>query len=503
MSATHPLVARSLPPSVHLVDAPGTLPRLDISTDQGTARVYFHGAHLAAWHPLHSTAPVLWLSGHSFFQPDRPIRGGVPVCFPWFGAHASDGSAPAHGFARLVDWTLTEADETAEGAVTLAFSLHGVESPAWPHRFRSTCRFSIGSQLAMALEVHNAGDEPFTFEEALHTYFAVQDIEAVTVDGLRNTDYLDKVADFALRRQGDEPIRFTGETDRAYSGHRHGMRPSRSHAAAAYRRAQAGIAVNRGVEPVDRQGAGDGGLRRSRVARDGLHRDGKHRRRRGAAGSRRHTCHDRGDRRRRGAASALKERRLQRPCLQPRELHHARGVKPFREDHPAPQLRRVLRHVPIRGEASRAAFHVAGRPARTRSTSLEDTGQRGEVICRRQALGSNPDFVRDAPRGAAIGRRCREPPARTPASGRLDDRVRRSERLNARAGPSSAEITGRGGQLRCRRRTRRRSGQQCERRPPATARTRRSFWNVISCCTERARRACRPCRKLRVIARSA
>jgi glucose-6-phosphate 1-epimerase len=217
MHRSHPLIRTSLPDSVILVEGAGALPRLDISAPTATAQAYFHGAHLTGWHPATTSEPVIWLSANSLFRPDKPIRGGVPICLPWFGPHASDKGAPAHGFARLVDWALTKAVESADG-VTLAFSLRSddVPSPVWTHPFRATCRLRIGSQLTMELEVQNCGGDPFTFEEALHTYFAVQNVEQVTIDGLHRAEYLDKVADFDRMTQDDERIRFTGETDRAY-----------------------------------------------------------------------------------------------------------------------------------------------------------------------------------------------------------------------------------------------------------------------------------------------
>jgi glucose-6-phosphate 1-epimerase len=210
------LVDTPLPSSVHLITGDDQLPRLEVSTRDATARVFFHGAHLAAWHPSHAEAPVLWMSDRSLFRPDKAIRGGVPICFPWFGAHASAAGAPMHGFARLADWTLSDAREQADGTVTLGFSLQDGPSAEWPHRFLATYSIRVGAQLAMTLDVRNTGDEPFDFEEALHTYFAVENIEHVMVEGLENTDYLDKVAGFARFRQTDEPIRFAGETDRVY-----------------------------------------------------------------------------------------------------------------------------------------------------------------------------------------------------------------------------------------------------------------------------------------------
>jgi D-hexose-6-phosphate mutarotase len=208
------LVRAALPASVRVSER-GGLPHLDVRTPAAAAQVFFHGAHIAQWTPAPLTESVLWMSAHSRFQRDKGIRGGVPVCFPWFGAHPTAGSAPQHGFARLVDWVLVDAGETEDG-VTLAFELRGKSFPHWPHSFRITNRLTIGSALTLALQVDNTSHAPITFEEALHTYCAVGDITRASVDGLEDTEYLDKVQRFARCRQPHEPIRFTAETDRVY-----------------------------------------------------------------------------------------------------------------------------------------------------------------------------------------------------------------------------------------------------------------------------------------------
>jgi glucose-6-phosphate 1-epimerase len=220
MSDFQSLLRVPLPPSVRLDTGPGNLPRLAVESRLGTAEVYFQGAHVTAWHPASAAAPVLWMSGKSYFEAGKPLRGGVPICFPWFGPNASDPKAPGHGFARLRDWTLIEATEAPDGAVTLALELAGSDdrplSLLWPHAFRAIHRITVGSTLTMALEVTNTGADAFSFEEALHTYFAVHDVREVTITGLEHTEYLDKVAGFARKNQGSDPIRFTGETDRVY-----------------------------------------------------------------------------------------------------------------------------------------------------------------------------------------------------------------------------------------------------------------------------------------------
>ena len=209
----------SLPPSVRLASAPEGLERFDISTPVATAEVYGHGAHLARWQPSHAAAPVLWLSGRSYWQHDKPIRGGVPICFPWFGPHPEDATAPAHGFARILPWTLCEASESGDGSVTLAFELESDNSsPVWPHHFHADMRFIIGATLQMQLSVHNVDSVPFSFEEALHTYFTVSDVSAVSISGLEPTAYLDKVGGRTARGAEGRPIQFRGETDRVYDG---------------------------------------------------------------------------------------------------------------------------------------------------------------------------------------------------------------------------------------------------------------------------------------------
>jgi len=206
-----------LPPTVVLEPGAGNLPRVRVSNAHADAEIYLHGAHVTAWTPKEQS-PVLWMSRESHFDVTKPIRGGVPLCFPWFGAHATAKTAPAHGYARLADWALVDAREDRGGITTLAFQLssESIEWPAWPHRFEAVFRVSVGAVLGMSLDVRNTGAEPFTFEEALHTYVAVQDVKAIGIAGLERTEYLDKVDGMSRKRQGDEPIRFTGETDRIF-----------------------------------------------------------------------------------------------------------------------------------------------------------------------------------------------------------------------------------------------------------------------------------------------
>lgn len=191
---------------------PGGLTRLSIETPACRAAVFLHGAHVAAWQPA-GAEEVLFMSRQSRFEPGSPIRGGVPICFPWFADRAG---APAHGFARQREWRLSDARHGGDGVVAVSLELHDDEATRalWPHRFAAAFTARFGATLEMTLEVANRGDAPFTFEAALHTYFGVSDIHDVAVRGLEGSAYVDRLAGPA--EQGAEPIRFAAETDRIH-----------------------------------------------------------------------------------------------------------------------------------------------------------------------------------------------------------------------------------------------------------------------------------------------
>jgi glucose-6-phosphate 1-epimerase len=193
----------------------GGLPCIFVETELASAQIYLHGAHVAHFQPR-GQEPVLWMSAHSAFENSKPLRGGVPICFPWFGPRADDTSSPPHGFARLREWQL-ESTQSANADVTLRFALASDEETlaVWPHRFACEYSVSIGTALELSLRVTNTDEHAWSFEEALHTYFAVGDAREVSVSGLASTRYIDKTDEMREKKQDDD-ITFTGETDRAY-----------------------------------------------------------------------------------------------------------------------------------------------------------------------------------------------------------------------------------------------------------------------------------------------
>ncbi len=202
-----------LPQGLRFMDIAPGLPVADIQTPLASARVALQGAQVLAWRP-DGVAPVLWLSGAAVFEADKAVRGGIPVCWPWFGDRPGHS---AHGFVRTRRWELRETSLDAQGQVRLTLGLQddAATRALWDHAFDLELQVTVGTTLHITLTTHNTGLEAFTLTEALHTYFSVGDIRQTTVHGLDGTGYLDKVQGFAPAQQSG-PLNFTSETDRVY-----------------------------------------------------------------------------------------------------------------------------------------------------------------------------------------------------------------------------------------------------------------------------------------------
>ena len=199
----------------------GDLARLVVRSSLAEAHIYLHGAHVTHFQPR-DKAPVLFMSQRSLFAGDKPIRGGIPLIFPWFGPRAGHPESPAHGFARTAEWQIESLSEDGDGIVTAAFRLAADDRTRalWPYDFNVGYRVAIGRTLTLTFEVKNTSPESFTFEDALHTYFSVGDVRQTSVFGLENAEYVDKTDAFQRKKQGPEPIRITQETDRVFESTR-------------------------------------------------------------------------------------------------------------------------------------------------------------------------------------------------------------------------------------------------------------------------------------------
>ena len=197
-------------------EGPGGLAVAEVANAHAEASIALQGAHVMTWQPR-GQEPVLWLSRFGKFAPGKSIRGGVPICWPWFGPHASETALPGHGFARTVMWEAKETRALPDGATFLRFGL--IETDAtraqWPHPSTAELLVTVGAELRVELVTRNTGSAPFQLGEAFHTYFHVSDVADMEIKGLEGCTYLDKVG-VPARRTQQGPIVIESEVDRVY-----------------------------------------------------------------------------------------------------------------------------------------------------------------------------------------------------------------------------------------------------------------------------------------------
>ncbi len=199
------LKRHEIPGHVHIISGQGGLPAIQVESPHGTAEIYLHGAHLTRFRKT-GEPPLLFMSRASEFLPDKPIRGGVPLVFPWFGPREGQ---PMHGVARLADWDLNGAAVLPGGEIRLSL---GLSSPA---AWDATLLVTVGASLTIELAVTNTGNADFTFENCLHTYFQIGDVREISITGLQGTRYFDTLIP-AECVESAAAIRIAGEVDRIY-----------------------------------------------------------------------------------------------------------------------------------------------------------------------------------------------------------------------------------------------------------------------------------------------
>ncbi len=194
----------------------GKVAQLTAGVDVAT--VALQGAQVLGW--TQAGRELLWLSPVARLGTGRAVRGGIPVCWPWFGPHPADASKPAHGFVRTRDWDVVAVEaEASSGAVTIGLSTRtrAEDHALWPHDAEARLTVTLSDRLTLALETRNTGTSPFVLTQALHSYFRVADITAARIEGLDGQTYLDKLDGDARKRQTGA-IAIDREVDRIYLG---------------------------------------------------------------------------------------------------------------------------------------------------------------------------------------------------------------------------------------------------------------------------------------------
>ncbi|UJF19851.1 D-hexose-6-phosphate mutarotase [Vibrio sp. SS-MA-C1-2] len=175
------------------------------------AAISLHGGHLIAYKPTDQN-DIIWLSEKADLDSQHAIRGGIPVCWPWFGKVAT----PSHGFARNTEWKLNQHRENEEGVIiSLTLESNDETLAIWPHQFSNELQFEIGSKLNVSLITKNTDETPWSFSGALHSYFNISDISQISITDMGQT-YQDSTQN-GKSMTGDTELTFDGEVDRVYS----------------------------------------------------------------------------------------------------------------------------------------------------------------------------------------------------------------------------------------------------------------------------------------------
>lgn len=187
----------------------------ELKHKQATAKVSLYGAHVLSY-ISESGEEILFVSPQAVYKEGKAIRGGIPICWPWFNAHPIDPSLPSHGFARISTWEVISSsanDEETQLELGLSSNEHTLK--LWPYQFEARLVIQLGNRLTVKLKTINKDDKPFDVSAALHSYFNISDINTVTLEGLADTEYVDDVAQ-STGLQADELLRFGQRTDRRY-----------------------------------------------------------------------------------------------------------------------------------------------------------------------------------------------------------------------------------------------------------------------------------------------
>lgn len=192
--------------------APG-FPTIRVSNAHASATIALHGAHVMDYIPR-DQQPVLYTSPETHLREGKAIRGGIPICWPWFSAHPTNPALPSHGFARNRFWQLTHTKSTPE-YTELIFELDTKSIEELGHDCSVTATIRVGAELEVSLTTTNLGENDFTVGGALHSYFQISNISSISVNGLDQTAFIDTLTDKTHTQTGS--IQFDSEYDTIYT----------------------------------------------------------------------------------------------------------------------------------------------------------------------------------------------------------------------------------------------------------------------------------------------
>lgn len=197
------------------------LPILRVTTPTFSASIALQGAQLLSFKTTNGNS-LLWLSPNCDFTPGVALRGGIPLCLPWFGPHPLDPKKPKHGFARNRDWQLVDARRTPDEHVQLVFSFDSPANELFDFNFSAQLTMTLGSSIKLDLSINNTDTRAFDCSWALHSYHSVSSLEDVCVLGLAGRTYLDNLEKHAPKTQHGD-VSFPTEVDRVFPAIENGL----------------------------------------------------------------------------------------------------------------------------------------------------------------------------------------------------------------------------------------------------------------------------------------
>lgn len=203
---------------LEILDAEHGFTLVEVNNTHAHACICTYSGQVLSYRPKTEEEDLLFVSDRAYYVEGKAIKGGIPVCWPWFGADPDDLGRSAHGFVRNRQWELTATEHLDDGSTRVVLQIRDSAETRelWPHAFELSIHITVGPELRVELVTRNTGDTPFTITQALHTYFRIGDIESVQVLGLDGVSYLDKVDHFTEKTQSGA-VTFSGEVDRIYN----------------------------------------------------------------------------------------------------------------------------------------------------------------------------------------------------------------------------------------------------------------------------------------------
>jgi len=188
---------------------------IEVTNLHAQAKIALQGAHVFEYKVKDKPA-LLWLSSQAYFEESKAIRGGIPICFPWFGKHKEDSSLPQHGFARTTLWELVHEEELEDGSTHIRLKLSDSEETlkVWAYKFEVYLDVVVGEKLSLGLHIINNDTKAFEVSTALHTYFDISHIDNISIEGLDGCSYYDALTQTSHVQ--NKILQINSEVDRVY-----------------------------------------------------------------------------------------------------------------------------------------------------------------------------------------------------------------------------------------------------------------------------------------------